>query len=84
MMGAFDSPPVGSCWVSIDTYGLPLTVFELFSWFQKRFPSDPDTMTNTAVKKLALLRAAKNRKTRHDVKLSLQTMKPVAELININ
>ena len=43
----------------IDTYGLSVTVFELFSWLQTRFspsparPSDPDTMRNTALEAIA-------------------------------
>ena len=36
-MGPFDSPPMGSCQLPIDTYGLSLTIFELFNWLQKRF-----------------------------------------------
>ena len=35
-MGSFDIPPMGSYLLPIDTYGLSLTVFELFSWLQKR------------------------------------------------
>ena len=47
-MGPFDSPSMGSYLLPIDSYGLSLTVLELFSWFQRRFrplvrPSDPDT-----------------------------------------
>ena len=43
-----------SCKLPIDTYGLSVTGFELFSWRQKRFrplarPSDSDTMTYTAL-----------------------------------
>ena len=53
-MGLFDSPPIGSYQLPIDTYGLYFTFFELFTWLQKRFrpsvrPCDPATMTNTAL-----------------------------------
>ena len=49
-MGPFDSSPMGSYWFYTDTYGLPLTIFDLFSWLKKRFrPPDLDTMTNTAL-----------------------------------
>ena len=55
-MGPFHSPPMGSYLLPIDIYGL--TVFEFFSWLQKRFrpfarPSDPYTMTNTALVAIA-------------------------------
>ena len=36
-MSAFGSPPVYSYNLPIDTYGLSVTVFELFSWIRKRF-----------------------------------------------
>ena len=57
-MYSFGSPPMYSHKLPIDTYGLSVTVFELIfelsSWLQKRFrpsvcPSDPDTMTSTAL-----------------------------------
>ena len=48
-----------------DTYGLSLTVFELFSWLQKRFrPADPDTMTNTALEAIASS-SGKNNQLKH-------------------
>ena len=61
-MNAFGIPDMYSYSLPIDTYGLSVTVFELFSWLQKRFcpfarPTDPDMMTNTALK-LPLRRAA--------------------------
>ena len=34
----FDSPLMDSFKLSIDTYGLSLTVFESHSWLQKAFP----------------------------------------------
>ena len=46
-------------WASISSlliylHGLALTVFELFGWPQEPFrPSDPDTMTNTALEVIA-------------------------------
>ena len=42
----FDSPSIGfSYQLYSDTYGLSLTGFELFSWFQKRFrPYAPGTL----------------------------------------
>ena len=52
-MGPLDSPPTGSYLLPIDTYGLSLTVFELFSWLQRRFRPTPDTMTSTAVEAIA-------------------------------
>ena len=57
-MVPFDTPPMGSYLLPIDTYGLSHTVFELFGWLQKRFrpsarPSDQDTMTNTALEAIA-------------------------------
>ena len=50
----FDSPPMGSHWLLIDTYGLSLTVFSYLDWLQTRFrppfrPSDSDTMTIIAL-----------------------------------
>ena len=53
--GSFGSPPIGSYLTPINTYGVALTAFELYSLFQKRFrpsvrPSDLDAMTNTAIK----------------------------------
>ena len=44
-MGPFDSAPMGSYWLPIDTYGLSLTV--------SACSSDPDTMTNTALEAIA-------------------------------
>ena len=35
--GSFDTPPMVCHYLSIHTYGLFLTDFELFSWSQKRF-----------------------------------------------
>ena len=63
VMGPLDSPRTGSYLLPIDTYGLSVTVFELLSWLQKRFrpfvrPSDPVTITNTALG-ATLRRAAK-------------------------
>ena len=34
-VGPFDCPPMGSYWLSIDTYGLSCTALKLFSWLQK-------------------------------------------------
>ena len=53
-MSSFGGPPMYSYELTIDTYGLFVTVFEVFSWLQKRFrpfarPSDPDTITDTAL-----------------------------------
>ena len=55
---SFDSPHMGSYWLPIDTYGLSLTVLELYSWLQMRFrpparPPDPDTMTSTTLEAAA-------------------------------
>ena len=57
-MSAVGSPPMYSYSLPIYTYGLSLTVFELFSWLDKRFrppvrPFDPDTMNNTALEAIA-------------------------------
>ena len=43
-MSSFGSPPVGSYLLPIDTYGQSPTVFELFSWLQKRF-RPPDRLS---------------------------------------
>ena len=54
VMGPFDSPPMGSYYLTIDTHGLSLTVFELFNFPQRRFrPSDPPSMTITALEAIA-------------------------------
>ena len=54
-MGPFNSPPMSCYQFLIETYGLSLTVCELFSWPQKRLrpsvrppvsPSDTNTITN--------------------------------------
>ena len=37
-MGSIDGSSMGSYYLSIETYGLSLTVLSYFSWFQKRFP----------------------------------------------
>ena len=42
--------PTGSYQLPLNTYGLSLIIFALFSCVRKRFrPSDPDMMTNTAL-----------------------------------
>ena len=47
-------------WLEIDTYGLLLTVFELFDWLKKRVrpPARPSD-TNTIAAKLSLRRATR-------------------------
>ena len=54
-MGSLDSPPVGSINRLLTSLS---TASELFIWLRKRFrpsirPSDPDTMTNTAIEAIA-------------------------------
>ena len=53
-MRSFGIPPIYSYELPIETYGLSLTLFELFSCTQKRVrssarPSDQNTRTYTAV-----------------------------------
>ena len=40
-IGPFGSLPMGSCCFPINSYGLSLTVLELFGWFRKRFCLSP-------------------------------------------
>ena len=61
-MGAFGSSRTGSYQLTIYTYGLPRTVFQLFSWLQKHFhPSARPTRIRSQIQlsKLPLRRAAK-------------------------
>ena len=58
--GVGDGPIQLPAHLPIDTYGLSIIVFQLFSWLQKGFhPSDLDTMTNTTREATPLRRAAK-------------------------
>ena len=61
----FDISSMGSCLLPIDTYGLSLTVSELFCLPRNRFrpparPSDPDKVTNTAQEAAASSSGNKN------------------------
>ena len=55
-MGPFDSTPIVSCQLPVDTYGLSLTILSYLAGSRNVSshqpavgPSDPDTMTNTAL-----------------------------------
>ena len=58
-MGSFGSPPMGSCSLPIDTYGVALTVLEVPSVRS----SDPDLMANSDLEAMTTCERSTKAKT---------------------